>query len=96
MSPLKLVLALLLCLATALPAAACVGEEDCNPEGTANQEIACAHNDNVARANTLKAKLGDKVCDVFKECAQEHTGGGSGGHADRVTCVYEKLNELEK
>ncbi len=83
-----------ICL-SAVPALACVGEEVCNPDGIENEIIGCVHNDNVKRAKDLRAKLGDKVCKVFAECASEFTGGGSGGHSDRVTCASEKLDALE-
>jgi hypothetical protein len=84
----------LICLLAA-PALACIGEEVCNPDGTANEQIGCMHNDNVSRAKALQSKLGDTVCKVFAECAAEFTGGGSGGHSDRVECASKKLDALE-
>ncbi|WP_020086454.1 hypothetical protein [Hyphomicrobium zavarzinii] len=53
------------------------------------------HNENVERAKALRSKLGDKACKVFAECASEFTGGGSGGHSDRVECASKKLDALE-
>lgn len=79
------------------PAYACKIEmERCRPNGTANEQIGCGQNEAVKLANKLEKKVGSAACNVFKSCQKEFTGGGSGGHADRVECYLKKLEALKK
>ena len=80
-----------------VPAYACnIEMERCRPNGTANERIGCDQNKAVRLANKLEKTVGSAACNVFKTCQMEFTGGGSGGHADRVECYLRKLEGLKK
>jgi uncharacterized protein YecT (DUF1311 family) len=75
-------------LTTAMPAHA-----QCNPNGTANEVIACIDQDNVATEKQLTQFYARYLSALGAQCQAQFPGGGSGGAQDRAICLQNKLKD---
>ena len=71
--------------------------DDCGAtNNTANEAIGCAKQDVLIQMDMLLAKRCEKLLQtIIVDCEKKHTGGGSGGFADRVQCMSETVSTIK-